>query len=147
MFNETVNSRSNIKVSVPIRGGNMLEKLTIYDRLEIYAEDGRTSAPLKLWGTQIKSLRKAGFTVDVLGRTDRYGEFNCDISWDEPAGGQASYMLVITIKAIGKQIDSLVKRADAFNKDLDAINNEINYRGSLVTKLNANLADSLRPVK
>lgn len=125
----------------------MLEKLTILDRLEIYADDGRTNAPLKLWGDQIKSLRKAGFTVDVLGRTDRYGEFNCDIFWLEPTGSQASYMLVQTIKALGKQIDALVKEANDLNNQADAINSKINSIGTVVTVLNANLADSLKLVK
>ena len=42
------------------------EKLSITERLEIYAEAGETSAPLKLWISEISKLEKGGFSVEKI---------------------------------------------------------------------------------
>lgn len=126
----------------------MLEKLTIIDRIEIYASAGMTSAPLKLWGKQIESLStKGGFTIEVLKPTKRYGEFNCTIRWDNPKGVQASYMLAQAIKALGKRIDSKIREANNLSQRLSLVNGEIDSLGKMVSNLNANLADSLKLIR
>lgn len=86
----------------------MIEKSTIIDRIEVYANDGRTSIPLKIWKGQIKKLEKEGFNVLIKSPTKRCGEYSCIVSWKYPRGEQAAYMLSITIKALTNNLqDSL----------------------------------------
>lgn len=108
----------------------MLEKMSIIDRLEIYAAEGETSAPLKLWGAQIDDLRKAGFEVEVLKPTDRYGEHNCTISWVHPTGREASYMLALSIDSLGTQAKEFANKA--------------NERTARLKELSAYLSESLK---
>ena len=115
----------------------MLEKTSIIDRLEIYANEGETSAPLKLWGAQITSLRKGGFQVEVLKPTDRYGEYNCTISWDFPTGHQASYMLALSIDSLSTQAKSFADQAKDFA-------DKANERTAHIKELSAHLSESLK---
>lgn len=78
----------------------MTEKTTIIDRIEVYANDGRISIPLRLWKGQITKLRKEGFSVLVKSPTKRYGEFSCVVSWKHPKGEQAAHMLSATIRTL-----------------------------------------------
>ena len=78
----------------------MLERLTIERRLEIFAEAGETSAPLKLWKSQIYKLRKAGFDVDVVIATERRGEYFCCVDWKKPHGHWAHELLQLTIDSL-----------------------------------------------
>ena len=78
----------------------MLERLTVERRLEIYAENGETSAPLKLWKSTIPKLREAGCTVDIIAPTERKGEYYCNVDWKMPHGQGAYALLRLTIAAL-----------------------------------------------
>lgn len=78
----------------------MLERLTVERRLEIHAENGETSAPLKLWKSTISRLRTGGFTVDIIASTERKGEFYCNVDWKKPHGQWAYALLRLTITAL-----------------------------------------------
>lgn len=78
----------------------MLEKLTIIERLEMFAEAGETSATLRLWKKRIKRLVDDGFTVEIICPTIREGEFYCKIDWKHPTGEVATEMLMLTIKSL-----------------------------------------------
>ena len=78
----------------------MMRKLSITERLEIFAEHGETSAPLKLWIGQITNLGAGGYTVEKIAPTERKGEFFCDVDWKSPKGEDAQQMLDYTIKAL-----------------------------------------------
>lgn len=84
----------------------MMEKPTILERLEYFAVEGETSAPLKLWKSQIQRLNKEGFIVYVLTETNRKGEYFCEISWKNPllSGGDAEKLLMFTINTLNKNI-------------------------------------------
>ena len=87
----------------------MVDKTTILDRIEVYADDGETSAPLKLWKTQISKLRKQGFTVTTVSPTNRKREFYCNISWKTPKGDEARYMLSATISGLTHKLQNSLK--------------------------------------
>lgn len=76
------------------------EKLSITERLEIYAEAGETSAPLKLWTSEISKLEKGGFSVEKIAPVEGNMRFLCDIDWKYPKGKDAQQMLDYTIKAL-----------------------------------------------
>ena len=78
----------------------MLERLTVERRLEIYAEAGETSAPLKLWKNTISKLQKGGCLVEVISPTDRKGEYFCNVDWKNPHGQIAYALLRITIASL-----------------------------------------------
>jgi muramoyltetrapeptide carboxypeptidase LdcA involved in peptidoglycan recycling len=80
-----------------------VRKTTLMDRIEVYADAGRVSAPLKLWKAQISRLKKKGFTVVVESPTHRHGEFKCTVSWDLPQGRSAELMLDATTRALLKK--------------------------------------------
>lgn len=86
----------------------MQEKLSILNRLEIYAEAGETSAPLKLWKSQISKLEEKGFVVEKIAKTHRLGEFYCNISWAKPtiSGGAANEMLKLSINSLNDNVAS-----------------------------------------
>lgn len=87
----------------------MVGKVTIMDRIEVYANSGEISAPLKLWKSQISSLKKDGFDVSVVSPTERKGEFYCNISWKNPKGGEARYMLSATISGLTRNLQNSLK--------------------------------------
>ena len=102
-----------------------MEKPSILERLESFAMQGETSAPLKLWKAQITRLEKQGFTVHIISETDRDSEYYCDISWKSPtiSNSDAECLLMFTINVLNKNI-SANKRAnlpeqykDTQNKD------------------------------
>ena len=80
----------------------MLEKITILDRLEIFAESGLTEAMLKLWNNQIERLRRDGFEVTIIAPTERKGEYYCKIDWKNPAGQTANGLLATSIATMKK---------------------------------------------
>lgn len=91
------------------KGKHMIDQVPIVDRLKVYAEDGRTSAPLRLWKGQIKKLEKEGFFVFIKAPTKRYGEFSCTISWKYPKGDHAAHMLAITISALTQNMQDYLE--------------------------------------
>ena len=86
----------------------MQEKLSVLNRLEIFAEAGETSAPLKLWKSQIKKLQAEGFTVEIITKTQRFGEFYCNISWAKPtiSDGSANELLKLSINSLNGNVSS-----------------------------------------
>ncbi len=78
----------------------MLERLTIQDRLEMFAEAGETSAPLKLWKPTISKLERGGFLVEIIAPSQREGEYYCNIDWKNPRGSAARDMLRLSIQAL-----------------------------------------------
>ena len=82
----------------------MLGRITIMDRLEIFAESGLTEAMLKLWNNQKERLERDGFDVTVLAPTDRKGEHYCKIDWKQPTAQVAYGLLAISIATM-KKID------------------------------------------
>lgn len=86
----------------------MLDKLTVLDRLEIFAGAGETSAPLKLWKGQIAQLEKQGFFVEQIADTDRFGEYYCNVQWSNPTfpKSEATEMLKLSINALNKHVNA-----------------------------------------
>ena len=82
----------------------MMEKMSIMERIEVFADAGETSAPLKLWKNQIARLEKGGFTVEKIAPTEREGEFYCDVDWKNPSGPEAQQMLRYTIRSLKEQL-------------------------------------------
>lgn len=82
--------------------------MTVLDRLELYADAGETSAPLKLWKNQILQLRKDGFTVEEIAPTERRAEYFCTIDWSQPniPESLANEMLKMSINALNGRVDS-----------------------------------------
>lgn len=78
----------------------MPHQLSIMERLEIYAEAGETSAPLKLWSSQISKLEKGGFLVEKIAPIEGGKRFFCEINWKNPKGTEAQQMLEYTVKAL-----------------------------------------------
>lgn len=85
----------------------MMEKMTVLNWLEMYAEAGYTETSRWLQSKEITKPEEAGFKVDRLRQTRRY-EFYCKIDWkqpntDAPKGYIAQNMLEISQKAISAQ--------------------------------------------
>ena len=78
----------------------MQEKITIMDRLEIFAGAGLTEAKLKLWTNQQKRLERDGFDVTVIAPTARKGEHYCKIDWKQPTEQTAYGLLAISISTM-----------------------------------------------
>ena len=77
-----------------------MEKTTIMDRIQVYAEAGKTSSRLRLWKRQIKELQREGFEVEVLTSTEFRGQFLCEVSWRIPRGRIAANMLKSSVEAL-----------------------------------------------
>ena len=73
--------------------------LTILDRLDVFADCGKTSASLKLWENQFFRLRDIGFDVDPIAPSERAGEYHCRIEWAYPTGQAAYEMLGRSIQS------------------------------------------------
>lgn len=77
----------------------------IKDGIEVFARDGKMQGPiLRLYGDQIEPLTKEGFTVRVLRRTGKPGQFFCIPNWSKPTvpNSLASQMHQLTIAALQK---------------------------------------------
>lgn len=89
------------------RGGkNMMEKITIIERLEFVAAHGETSTALRLWKSQMKKLENEGFLITVIQETERKGEYYCDISWKNPTTnkGDSQKLLQYTINCLNNNV-------------------------------------------
>lgn len=94
------------------KGGRlMLSQTTIMDRLEAFANAGDASAQLKLWKKKIHKLRKDGFDVRTISKTERTGEFLCEISWKYPKSAETRYLLSLTISGLNKILNHSLKEA------------------------------------
>ena len=89
----------------------MLSQTTIMDRLTVFAGAGETSAQLKLWKKKIEKLRKDGFEVRTISKTERIGEFLCEISWKYPKSAETRYLLSETINCLNRNLTKSLKTA------------------------------------
>ena len=81
-------------------------KRSIEDWIKDFASHGESDAYLRLFGSQIKRMRKKDCFVDPLGSTDIHGQSLCHVSWKFPTvpGSFANEMLKLTIAALQKQL-------------------------------------------
>lgn len=64
----------------------MMEKKSVLEWLEMYAEAGLKSANRRLWQAEISRLENMGFTIKAKP-TNRRSEFYCTIDWRNPEDG------------------------------------------------------------
>ena len=69
-----------------------MEKLTIGDRILMYAENGETSIKLNLYKKQIEVLIEDGYTVQLIGSVQNNpDQCICKIEWKNAIKGTSAY--------------------------------------------------------
>lgn len=81
------------------------DRLTIWDRLEHSAINGRTSANLNLYIGQQRKLLKDGFAVKQISSDPiRHGQHSCNIDWSEASVDTAAHdLLEIALRVKSKK--------------------------------------------
>lgn len=91
-YSRCCNNDQDIEI---LKEASQMERLTIRDRMLMYAENGETSIKLNLFKKQIELLIEDGYTVQRIGSTPYdFGQSVCRIDWKNATKGTQAYELL-----------------------------------------------------